>query len=128
MMKTPPFLLIGCPVIIVVAALVYALTYPSLRKTPFHAALIEAQMPLVDGDKETHAHRIDRELAQLGLSDAQAQQIAQIRQTITDRPQRHEAIMKVLTPDQQTKWQQLREADRNEGTPPPSPATTTNGT
>jgi Spy/CpxP family protein refolding chaperone len=46
--------------------------------------------------------------AQLGLSADQQQQIQQIRSSITDRQQRHDAIMKVLTPDQQSKLQALR--------------------
>jgi Spy/CpxP family protein refolding chaperone len=45
---------------------------------------------------------------QLNLTPDQQQQIQTIRTTITDRQERREAMMKVLTPDQQAKLQQLR--------------------
>jgi Spy/CpxP family protein refolding chaperone len=70
-------------------------------------------------------------LSQLNLTDAQKQQIDQIRQTVTDRRERHEEIMKVLTPDQQAKFEQLRPRRYNGGgggapdsatTPTPAPA------
>jgi hypothetical protein len=50
---------------------------------------------------------------QLGLTQSQKDQIAQIRQTVTDRQQRRDAIRNVLTPDQQTKWDQMRAQFRN---------------
>lgn len=56
---------------------------------------------------------MQRMFDQLGLTDAQKQQIAQIRQTITDRQQRRDAIRNVLTPEQQTQWDQLRAQFRN---------------
>lgn len=69
---------------------------------------------------------------QLGLTDAQKQQIAQIRQTVTDRQQRREAIRNVMTPEQQTQFDQLRaqlrnnrgggnRQDGNTAPPPPTP-------
>ena len=129
-MKTPPFLLIGCPVIIVVAAVTYAFTYPAFRHTPFHAALVDARRAAVDvGDTSTNgassgerAQRMQKALAQLDLSETQKQQIDQIRQTVTDHKQRRDAIMNVLTPDQRTKLKQIREAQRNGTATPPAPA------
>jgi Spy/CpxP family protein refolding chaperone len=115
--KTPPFLLIGCPVIIVVACIVYGLTYPSLHRTAFHAALIDAEKPAAETDSDSEEPtarqlRIQRAFAELGLTDSQKQQIAQIRQTILDRQQRHEAIMNVLSPEQRAKWLEIRNSNR----------------
>jgi Spy/CpxP family protein refolding chaperone len=138
--KTPPFLLIGCPVIIVIACVIYALTYPALHQTAFHAALVDAESPaLVDttaanGSSEAAAdanyrrHQMQRAFSELGLTDEQKKQIAQIRKTLTDRTERRAAIMNVLTPEQRAKWQQIRNS-RNGGTDAPatpSPAATTN--
>jgi Spy/CpxP family protein refolding chaperone len=96
--------------------------------------------PLMPGQGNGHMQRF---FDQLGLSDAQKQQIAQIRQTVTDRQQRRDAIRAVLTPDQQAKFDQMRAQFRNNRggggpgaggpagdngqqggnpTPPPSPA------
>ncbi len=47
-------------------------------------------------------------LSQLDLTSDQKQQIAEIRSTITDRKARHDAMMNVLTPDQQAKYEELR--------------------
>jgi len=129
--KTPPFLLIGCPVIIVVACVVYGLTYPSLHRTVFHAALVDAEKPWAetasDSDEPTRRQRrIQEAFKELGLSGAQQQQIAEIRKTILDRHQRHDAIMNVLTPDQRAKWEEIRQAGRN-GPSPASPDTTAGG-
>ncbi len=56
---------------------------------------------------------MQRMFDQLGLTDDQKQQIAQIRQTVTDRQERRDAIQKVLTPEQQAKWQEMRKQFRN---------------
>jgi Spy/CpxP family protein refolding chaperone len=49
-------------------------------------------------------------LAQLDLSDAQKEQIKQIRATVTDRKERRQEIFAVLTPEQRTKlWQMIQE-------------------
>lgn len=53
--------------------------------------------------------------AELGLTDAQKQQIEQIRQTVTDRTQRRAAIMAILTPEQQAKMEQMRSQWKNRG-------------
>jgi len=53
--------------------------------------------------------------AQLDLTDAQKQQLNQIRQTVTDRKQRREQIMNVLTPDQRAKFEQLRAEHKKGG-------------
>jgi Spy/CpxP family protein refolding chaperone len=101
-MRTPPFLLFGCPVLILVIASAYLLTFRDLHRTPFHAALIAASMVEVPSG---HMREI---LAQLNLTDFQRRQIEQIRQTVNDRGQRRQAIFNVLTADQRVKFKQLR--------------------
>jgi Spy/CpxP family protein refolding chaperone len=69
--------------------------------------------------------RFNQMVAQLGLTDAQKDQIRQIRANVTDRQQRHQQIMNILTPDQKNKLQELRQEHRNgsapsAGTPPDS--------
>ncbi len=61
------------------------------------------------GGDGQRGQRMQQMFAQLGLTDAQKQQIKQIRQSTTDRQQRREAIMKILTPEQQAKFQELRQ-------------------
>src|SRR5580658_4523065 len=51
--------------------------------------------------------RIKEVFAQLNLTDEQKQQIKQIRQTVTDKTQRRQQIMAVLTPDQKQKLRQF---------------------
>jgi Spy/CpxP family protein refolding chaperone len=70
---------------------------------------------------------MQRMFDQLGLTDAQKQQIAQIRQTVTDRQQRREAIRNVLTPEQQAKWEQLRAQFRTNSGGGPGGDNNTNG-
>jgi Spy/CpxP family protein refolding chaperone len=100
-MKTPPFLLIGCPVIVLIGAIIYFATFRELHQTPFHAALIEAETPAASSP----LHEI---LVQLDLTDAQQRQIDQIRQTTSDRTQRRQAIFNILTPGQRARFQELR--------------------
>jgi Spy/CpxP family protein refolding chaperone len=57
--------------------------------------------------------RFKQAFAQLGLTDAQKEQIKQIRASVTDRKERREQIMNVLTPDQKAKLRELIEAHRN---------------
>jgi Spy/CpxP family protein refolding chaperone len=102
-MRSPPFLLFGCPVLILVIAVAYLLTFRELHRTPFHAALIAASTVAVPSG---HMREI---LAQLNLTDSQRRQIEQIRQTVSDRDQRRQAIFNVLTADQRVKFQQLRD-------------------
>jgi len=64
--------------------------------------------PPGQGAHKGNGKRMQQIFAQLGLSADQQKQIDQIRATITDHKQRREAIMQVLTPDQQAKFQQLR--------------------
>jgi Spy/CpxP family protein refolding chaperone len=126
-MKTPPFLLIGCPVIIVVAGLTYALTYPSLHRTAFHAALIDAERPSYVTDEAdpnapvaglaSRAERIQWAFTQLGLTDVQKEQIEKIRETVPDHQQRRAAIMSLLTPEQRARWQQIRDGAHPVGSP-----------
>jgi Spy/CpxP family protein refolding chaperone len=100
-MRTPPFLLFGCPILILIIAAAYFLTFRGLRRTPFHAALIAATGTVPSG----HMREI---LDQLNLTDAQRQRIGQIRQTVSGRTQRRQAIFNVLTAGQRVKFQQLR--------------------
>ncbi len=64
--------------------------------------------PAQAGAHQGNGKRMQQIFAQLGLSADQQKQIDQIRASITDHKQRREAIMQVLTPDQQAKFQQLR--------------------
>lgn len=114
-MKTPPFLLIGCPLLVLLGAIIYLATFRELHRTPFHAALIEAEtVPPPSG----HLRAI---LAQLNLTDAQRQQIDQLRHSTSDRTQRRQQIFNLLTPEQRAKWQALH-AQQNA---PAAPSTNT---
>jgi Spy/CpxP family protein refolding chaperone len=57
--------------------------------------------------------RLKAALAQLDLSDSQKQQIQQIRSTVTDRKERRQQIMAVLTPDQKAKLVAMWQAHKN---------------
>ncbi len=119
-MPTPRLLLIGVPLFIVLTAAFYFVLHPELMRAPRVKVAAAAPVPVTNVPTENngpggHMRAI---FAQLGLTDAQKMQIAQIRQTTTDRQQRRAAIMNVLTPDQRTKFQQLRAA---QDAPPPSP-------
>jgi len=57
--------------------------------------------------------RFKAAMAQLDLSDAQKEQIKGIRATVTDRKERRQQIMAVLTPDQKTKLMQLIQAHKD---------------
>jgi Spy/CpxP family protein refolding chaperone len=45
---------------------------------------------------------------ELDLTDAQKQRIAELRQSLTDRRERREAVLNVLTPEQRTRLKELR--------------------
>jgi Spy/CpxP family protein refolding chaperone len=132
-MKTPPFLLIGVPVIVVIATFLYFIEHPRLRRIgenappPAPSASARAtDSSGNDADNPSIGAHLRGLLSQLDLTDAQRLQIAQIRQTMTDRQQRHEAILNILTPDQRTRFEQLRA--QRAGTPPTStPAPPPNG-
>jgi Spy/CpxP family protein refolding chaperone len=122
-LKTPPFLLIGCPVIIIIAVIFYATTYSGFHQSALHAGLLDAEMSAAESEPGSvsvpvdilfRQQRMQRAFAELGLSEAQKQQIAVIRKTVTDRGQRHDAIMSVLTPEQRAKWQQIRGSLHNQ--------------
>ena len=85
--------------------------------------------------EQRRQQRMQQMATELGLSDAQKQQMQDIRKNITDREQRRAAIMAILTPEQQTKMEQMRAQRQNRGgngeapgaqSPPPNsvPATT----
>ena len=65
------------------------------------------------GGQRQRLERLKAMFAQLGLTDAQKEQIKQIRASVTDRKERREEILNVLTPDQKAKLQELREEHRN---------------
>jgi Spy/CpxP family protein refolding chaperone len=52
-------------------------------------------------------------VAQLNLTDAQKDQIKQIRATVTDRKERRQQIMAVLTPEQKAKLKELIQERRS---------------
>jgi len=102
-----------------------------------------SQAPPSDGSnadavKAQRQERIREAFAQLDLTDDQKQQIREIRQTVTDIPERRRQIWAVLTPEQKQKLIELLPGFRNSGaaattpaeTPaaPASSATTTPGT
>jgi Spy/CpxP family protein refolding chaperone len=65
---------------------------------------------------ETQAQRIERlkqALTELGLTDAQMEQIKQIRASVTDRKERRQEILSVLTPDQKAKLRELIQERKN---------------
>lgn len=68
--------------------------------------------------------RLKAALAQLDLSDAQRQQIKQIRSTVTDRKERRQEIMALLTPDQKAKLVAMIQARRNASQGATAPAST----
>jgi Spy/CpxP family protein refolding chaperone len=124
-MRTPPFLLIGVPCVVAVLAVGYFATHPGVRQTtvpadpPAGASTTSADVPTPDSRKVGAGkhHLMD----QLDLTDAQKQQIAQLRQTITDHKERHQAILKVLTPEQRTKLKELRAESSASPTPSSAP-------
>ena len=58
--------------------------------------------------------RFKAALAQLDLTDGQKAQIKQIRATVTDRKERHQDVLAVLTTEQKAKLRELIQASRNE--------------
>lgn len=65
--------------------------------------------------EQRRQQRMQQMATELGLTDAQKQQMEDIRKTIPDRAQRHAAIMAILTPDQQAKMEQMRAQRGNRG-------------
>ena len=109
-MRTPPFLLFGVPVLVAIGAVGSFLT-PSAMGEPSDSSTAATDSSGTSPDPETghkhgkHHHHL---LSQLNLTDAQKEQIAQIRQTVTDKKERHHAIMKVLTSEQRAQLKELR--------------------
>jgi len=66
-------------------------------------------------DASQRRERIKEAFAQLNLTDEQKQQIKQIRQTVSDKTQRRQQIMAVLTLDQKQKLRQFFQQYRNNG-------------
>jgi len=86
-------------------------TTATLTPTPGN----DPQNPGMSAERQQRMQQfLDRMAQQLNLTDAQKQQIAQIRaNTALDRQQRREAMRNVLTPDQQAQWEQMRAQMRN---------------
>lgn len=123
-----PFLAIGFGTILVAGGIVYAvsgssnkMTVSSPNSAAYDASATTSGVGANDASPGTmndqgsasspngqRGQHMRQMFAQLGLTDAQKQQIQQIRQTVTDRQQRREQIMSVLTPDQRAKLEQLR--------------------
>ncbi len=57
--------------------------------------------------------RLKAALAQLDLTDTQKEQIKQIRGSVSDRKERRQQIMAVLTPDQKAKLVAMWQAHKN---------------
>jgi Spy/CpxP family protein refolding chaperone len=57
--------------------------------------------------------RLKSAMSQLDLTDAQKEQIKQIRASVTDRKERRQQIMAVLTPDQKAKLVAMWQAHQN---------------
>jgi len=60
-----------------------------------------------NGTRTQRLERFKEAFAQLGLTDAQKDQIKQIRASVTDRKERREQIVNVLTADQKAKLHEL---------------------
>jgi Spy/CpxP family protein refolding chaperone len=58
-------------------------------------------------------HHFRAILAQLDLTEAQKEQIKQIRATVTDRKERHQQVLAVLTPEQKAKLRELIQTYRS---------------
>jgi Spy/CpxP family protein refolding chaperone len=59
------------------------------------------------GGQDQRMERFKEAMDQLNLTDAQKDKIKQIRATVTDRKERRQQIMAVLTVDQQAKLKEL---------------------
>jgi Spy/CpxP family protein refolding chaperone len=66
------------------------------------------------GQQGERMGRFKAALAQLDLTDAQKAQIKQIYTTVTDRKERRQQIVAVLTPDQKAKLRQLIQEHREQ--------------
>jgi Spy/CpxP family protein refolding chaperone len=67
----------------------------------------ESTNPGTSGDQSQRRERLKQVLAQLDLTNAQKDQIKQIRASVTDHKERRQQILAILTPDQRTKLRQL---------------------
>lgn len=91
-------------VLIVGASLVLLSARITLADTPASTSSSEAVTPPSDGSAQSQRmERFKQAMAQLDLTDAQKAQIKQIRSSVTDKQERRQQIMAVLTPDQKTK-------------------------
>jgi Spy/CpxP family protein refolding chaperone len=76
--------------------------------------------PTNSGGNDAQGQRFERlkpALAELGLTDAQKEQIQQIRASVTDRKERRQEILSVLTPDQKAKLREVIQERRNAAQP-----------
>jgi Spy/CpxP family protein refolding chaperone len=69
------------------------------------------------GEQGQRGERWKAALAQLNLSDAQKEQIKQIRATVTDRKERRQQVLAVLTADQKAQLKALWQARRAQAGP-----------
>jgi Spy/CpxP family protein refolding chaperone len=68
-----------------------------------------------NSDPSARLERLKAALAELNLTDDQKAQIKHIRWTVTDREERRQQILAVLTPDQKGKLKQMIQKHRNGG-------------
>ncbi len=78
-------------------------------------------VPNAEAAGASQHHLVD----QLDLTDAQKQEIAQVRQTVADHKARHQAILKILTPEQRTRLKELRASSTSSPTLTSTPASET---
>ena len=68
-----------------------------------------------NNDQGGRLARLKAAFAELNLTDDQKAQIKHIRWTVTDRQERRQQILAVLTPDQKAKLKQMIQEHRNSG-------------
>ena len=100
------------PLFLVGATLTIASARIGLADT---AAPATANGPATNEAQGGRLERLKAALAELNLTDAQKAQIKQIRATVTDRRERRQQIMAVLTPEQKAKLIQMRQEHKNGG-------------
>ncbi len=66
-----------------------------------------------DAQRAQRIERFKTAMAELNLTDAQKDQIKEIRANVADRMERRQQIMAVLTPDQKAKLRELIQEHRN---------------
>ena len=106
------------PIFLIGAALMMAAPRMGLADTTAPATASGADTNSAQGAR---LERLKVALAELNLTDDQKAQIKHIRWTVTDREERRQQILAVLTPEQKAKLKQMIQEHRNNsGTTPSS--------